>query len=310
MSDETQVERWVEQGRRALLRADARGAIEPLRQALTVDPEHAGAHLLLAQALVRLGRLRAALVEANAAVLHDPETTHVHTTLGDIHHGLRRIAEARRDYHTARELAPDDPAPLRGLARIAEHEDNEGKARALLGEALRLQPEDVETHLDLAELHLAHRRHDDAERHANHALELEPRQRRALVVMGHLHLHRGNPVEARQHALLALRDDATNRAAISLLAACTARESVVLGAWYRANVAVLALGPRWPIALLGAFIVQALLSLALDDLGQPTAAMLIRWLWMGCCYYSYAGPAAFRRMVERELRGVELRDTF
>src|SRR5262249_24839015 len=63
-----EVERWIDIGRMALRRGDAAGAVEPLRRALTLDPDHGNAHALLAEALCRLKRIGAAHVEADLAI--------------------------------------------------------------------------------------------------------------------------------------------------------------------------------------------------------------------------------------------------
>lgn len=305
-----EIERWVQIARNALARDDARNAIESLKKALTIDPEHADAHLLLAHALLKLKRPEAALVEANQAILHSPESTYAHALLGDIQYANRNLTEAKRHYETAQTLDPHGAAPLRGLATVAAFFDDDRGARELLDKALALDPADTHTLVDLAELDLDRGRLAEAEKWAKSALEIQSEHRRALVIMGHVLLRRGDLVAAREHATWALRVDPTDSGALRLFAAIKARESFLLGTWYRVNASLVSLGPRATIVLLAAFVGQMLFRLILQDLGLPGVAAVINTVWLGICYYSYAGPALFRRMLDKELATVRLNDRF
>jgi hypothetical protein len=109
----------------------------------------------------------------------------------------------------------------------------------------------------------------------------------------------------------ALRSDPTDLPAIALLASVKARENVALGLWYRANAAINAMGRTRSIAVLVAlYVVNSLLRLGLQDLGFPLAAKVADYAWLGVCYYSYAAPEVFRRMIEKEIRGVKIRDDY
>ncbi|MDO9020856.1 MAG: tetratricopeptide repeat protein [Deltaproteobacteria bacterium] len=305
--DDQPIERWVAAGREALAADHPGGALDPLRRALTQDPGHAVAHQLLALALLRLHRPWAALVEANAAILGDPESGETHAVLGDIQIARRDLRAATRHYEAAREFSPRAPAPLRGLAAVAAFDDDDAPALDLLREALALAPDDVETLVDVARLHLTRNRLDEAARFAERALAVEPQHRAALCGKGFALLHRGDVAGAREHAARALRRDPTHLDAIRLLAAVKARESLALGLWFRANAAVSGLGPRAGALLVGAFVAQSLLRLGLQDLGHPVAGEAVRWLWLAACLYSYVGPGLFRRLIEREIDAVALR---
>ncbi len=310
MLTEQEISRLVELGRAAIVRGNPAGAVEALRKALTFSPEHGRAHALLAEALRLLDRLDSALVEANAAIGAEPESSYAHVVLASVLFARKDIAGARRHYETAREFDPTSPSPLRGLASLARFDDRDAEALSLLEAALALAPDDALTQARVADLHLARGRYAEAESAAKRALDLEPEHIEALLVMGHVLLQRGDIAAAREHALWALRSNATHREAIVLLSAVKARESFTLGLWYRANAAVARLGPRGLTLLLALFVGQALLRLILQDLGLPLAALIVRTSWLAVCAYSWIGPPKFRAMVQKELEGVRLRPNY
>ncbi len=308
--EDRDTQRQIEIGRRALLADNPGGALEPLRRALTNDPENAEAHRLLAMALYGLHRLSAALVEANAAMLGDAENADTHAVLGDIHYGMRDLKTAKRHYEAAREFGPLSVGPLRGLAAVAAFYDDEVAAFDLLREALALDASDVEVLVDIANLHLLRGRLDEAARFVDEALAVEAHHRAGLCVKGFVLLRRGDVAGAREHCVWALRRDPTHLDAIKLLAAVKVRENVALGLWFRVNGAVSSLGPRAGTAMVAAYVGQALLRLVLQDLGYPTAGDVVRWVWLGICHYSYAAPQIFQRMIAKEIDSVVLRGDY
>lgn len=306
MLTEKEIAALIEQGRSAIVIGHPAGAIAPLKQALTWDPENGLAHALLAGALQALNRLDAALVEANAAIGADPEMPYAHVVLADVLFARRDVAGARRHYETARELGPQEGTPLRGLAAIESFEDRHAEALRLLQAAIELEPEDAVNHSHLASLHLRRGDYAQAEAAARSALSLEPDQIDGLVTIGHVLLHRGDLVGAREHAVWALRNDATNREAITLLAGVKARESATLGLWYRANAAIARLGPKSTMVLLGMFVAQLFLRLVLHDAGFPLLSLGLRYAWLAVCVYSWIGPPRFEAMIAEELESVRI----
>jgi hypothetical protein len=128
--------------------------------------------------------------------------------------------------------------------------------------------------------------------------------------MGFVLLRRGDIQGAREHAAFALRSGASDPEALRLLVAIKARESLLLGLWFRWSSMLADLGPRAMLVLLAAFVAQRFLRLALEDLHHRGAASLVGYAWMGLCVYSWVAPGIFRRMLERELATVRLRADF
>jgi tetratricopeptide (TPR) repeat protein len=237
----------------------------------------------------------------------DAELPLAHRALGSVLLARRRIGVARKHLEEAARLAPQQPDHLRALAGLERVAGKPAEARVLLQRALALDPEDADTFADLGELDLEAGDVASAERRAREALEREPEHLDGLVLMGSIHLRRGEVAEAREHALWALRISPTAASALGLLAAVKARQSWFLGAWWRWNAWMNALGEARAVAvLLGAFLVYRAVTIAIEEGPRAELAQLVNVLWLGACVYTWVSPALFRRMVQRELAQVRL----
>lgn len=103
--------------------------------------------------------------------------------LGDLEHwtglaerleALELWPEAYRAWRRVVDEQPRAPAPYRRLARALSHAGELGVALVTLEAALRLAPEDAETHRMLARAHLARGRPDRARHHTRRAKALAP----------------------------------------------------------------------------------------------------------------------------------------
>ncbi|XXY46877.1 hypothetical protein WME91_43440 [Sorangium sp. So ce269] len=75
------------------------------------------------------------------------------------------------------------------------------------------------------------------------ALKAEPEHADALILIGDVLLRRGDASGAREHAVWAIRTDVRDPDALRLLAAIKARESLLLGLWFRVSSVLARLGP-------------------------------------------------------------------
>jgi hypothetical protein len=57
-------------------------------------------------------------------------------------------------------------------------------------------------------------------------------------------------------------------------------------------------------------VLARLVQLILADTGHAAASELASNLWLGVCVYTWVAPGIFRKMLEKELRQVRLRDDF
>jgi tetratricopeptide (TPR) repeat protein len=234
------------------------------------------------------------------------------------HHAAARAAIAGRQYPEARKhlellmsVQPQEPLYYRLMADLEELQNRLSEARTLLDKALELDPEDEETLADLGAHHLFAGDRQQAEAYTSNALQLSPGHAGALVTMGHLLLLKGRTDEAREHAVWVLREQAGHVGALHLLAAAKARQSPVIGLWWRYNSAMAALGEaRSVLVLLAAFLVYRIAMIAVEDAGLASAAQVIHWTWMAFVVYSFAGPIMFQRALRKELAEVQLTRDF
>lgn len=300
-------ERLLERAHAHIRHHNLRGAIESLREALSLDASNAHAHALLAICLHDERRLYAADHEARAALALDADSGFVHYAMAIVALAQRRFALAEQHLRQALALEPDNAAFLRALARLYALWNRPAQALPLLEKARELEPDDPESWAALAEHQRESRDFALAEQFARRALELDPDNADALLVMGQLLLRAGRVAEAREHALLVLRQDAGHEGGIHLLSAVKARSSFLLGLWWRFNsfVAGGSLSRR-VILLIGLFLVYRIASMALGDLGYSDAQLPLHLIWLGFCVYSWVGPALFAKRLQRELEPARL----
>ncbi|MGH6927658.1 MAG: tetratricopeptide repeat protein, partial [Dongiaceae bacterium] len=111
------------------------GAIEQLRRALSVAPDDAFAHALLALCLNDTRRLHAAAHEAKLALSLAPEMPVAHLVAGIVATNRHHFRAAEEHLTQARALAPGDSNVLRWLARLYRATGRHKLAGATLQEA-------------------------------------------------------------------------------------------------------------------------------------------------------------------------------
>jgi tetratricopeptide (TPR) repeat protein len=247
-------------------------------------------------------RLHAADYEARAALALNPELPFAHYAMAIVSIAQRRFQVAEQHLNAALALEPGNPSLLRALAQLYGLWNRRGKVLPLLEKAREIDPNDADTWAALAEHQRDRRDFKQAEALARRALEIEPENTDALLTMGYLLLHRNETQEAREHALLVLRNNSLHEGAIGLLAAVKARQSPLLGLWWRFN-SFFGGGSmsRRVVLLIGAYLAYRALSIALDDFGHQNAGTWLHFTWLGFCVYTWVGPAVFQRQLRKEL---------
>jgi tetratricopeptide (TPR) repeat protein len=301
------VEQLIERARMHLRHGNVAGAIESLRQALSVDADHAGAHALLALCLHDARRLYAAEHEASASLSIDPDLPLAHYAMGVVRLAQRRFRLAEEHLKQASALEPENANFLHSRARLYLLWHRRAEALPLLEKARQLAPDDADSWAALATYYHEERQPERAEKLARRALELDPENVDALLAMGEIRLQQGNTAEAREHALLILRQNADDEAAIRLLASVKARESLLLGLWWRIN-SFFGTGSimRRVVALLAMYLAYRVGVLVLGDLGYAGAQLPLSLLWLGFCVYTWVGPTLFQKQLARELEPARL----
>ena len=116
------------------------------------NPEAAGAHLNLAQALIDEGRLEDAVQAATIAVEQRPESYDAHINLAIALGELERYDESERHLRQAVEIAPTESEPHANLAVLLSRRNELDEAEQHLRRAMELAPGDLGVVSNLARL--------------------------------------------------------------------------------------------------------------------------------------------------------------
>jgi tetratricopeptide (TPR) repeat protein len=184
-------------------------------------------------------------------------------------------------------------------------------ARALLDEALALAPDDPAVLAELARLALRDGQLDEATRWIDRALRAAPARAESHVVAGYIALRRGDVEAAESHARTALEADAGDRGALELWTAIKARRSVVLGLWWRFSAFVSLRSERHQLGILiGSFVAVRLAIIVAHAIGWEEVSTALYFGWLGFCAYTWVAPSLFRAALKRDLATVVLRDDY
>lgn len=214
-------------------------AIRHYTAALEIDPGKPGPRNNLGAALNRAGRTDEAIEQFRAVLQIDPEYVSAHYNLGIAYAKKGRFADAVKHFSEVFRLRPEyalpgkaavfpdrlnDPAGDIQAAQVrAEYgkaQNNLGAQRAMQGnvaeaienfnEALKVNPDAVETHYNLGLFLQQLGRFDDAAAHYREALRIKPDYIQGHAGLAALLMHRKNIDGAASHYQEALRLDPGN----------------------------------------------------------------------------------------------------
>ncbi len=287
------------------------GAIDKLRDVLTITPDDALAHTLLASCLMGQRRLHAARHEADLAIQLQPAFPFAHRMRGLIamsENELERMGEAMQE---AVALDPEDSDNVIGLARYHKVRNDLPTARGLAEKALEMEPGDNGALNFIGEIALESGDLDRARQAAQSVLEANPEDVDALVLLGNVALQSGDVDAARDLALWALQRNADDADALRLLTDIKMRENKLLGLFWKFQTWMGRLGAeRAMIVLIVAFVLYSFARVALVDFGLQQYGNILQMVWLGLCLYTWVGAGIQNRMVRKELERVRLRPGF
>lgn len=286
-------------------------AIDALLRLLGEDADHADAHAFLALCLIKRKRLHAAALEAQRALELEPESAFAHLASASAAIAQRRFAAAEAHLQAARERAPESAAVADAFARLYRAWGRDAQALEHARRACELDPDDPDYPALLAWLELRRGDRARAEELAREVLRAHPEHIDALCVLGHCELARGRADRAREHAAWALQIDPGDADALTLLAAVKARQSWLLGLWWRFQ-SFLSGGTRtrMVVLLLAMFLLYRVALIALPQQGLAQWVGPLSYAWLLFCAYTWIAPSLFWRSVKKELAQVRLRPDF
>ncbi|HWO27109.1 MAG TPA: tetratricopeptide repeat protein [Kofleriaceae bacterium] len=309
--EDRQVEVLLEQADVQMRLAQWRSAIDLLRRALAIDPDHARAHAQLALALLGAKRLAGAEIEARLALALESGSSLAHYAAAAVLRAQRRLDEAWEHCEIALTADSADADVYVLGAGIRDLRGEVSEARALLVRALELEPAHAGALTRFARLELDAHRPEEAARYAEEALRARPDDLDAHVVAGLVDLVRGDVAGAEGHARFALTQDATDHDALGLWASIKARRSWTLGLWWRLNAWVSLRSEGGQVALLiGSFVVVQIAIILATAADLPLLEQVLSWAWLGLCAYTWVAPELWKRMLQRDLGTVVLDPDF
>jgi tetratricopeptide (TPR) repeat protein len=127
----------------------------------------------------------------------DPNSERTHLMLGDMYRQRQRLQQAESEYKEASGLAPQDPAPLFGLASAYSQDSKEDQALAIARTALDKNPEDPDFNLLVGEVLVTRRSWTDAEPYLKLGMGAKPQMLPHLhVLLGEVYEHTNRPQQA------------------------------------------------------------------------------------------------------------------
>ncbi|MDW8104132.1 MAG: tetratricopeptide repeat protein [Armatimonadota bacterium] len=304
-----QAERFALLGEQQLHSGNHEQAVQMLRRALSLEPNVARYHGLMALALTNLKRYLAAEHEAKMALQLDPEDLTALIALGVVYHATGRYQQALQVLEKCIEQAPQNAFLWAMLAATNLSLERYEAAEQAARHALHLDPENATALSALAESLRLRGKHEEAERLALQGLARDPEDEVMHTLRAWAALQRGDPQTAIEHSLHALARDPQNEDARQvLLLACGSRR-----AWMRPYVRLQLWLSRFRTPYRIAILVggYAALNLLLRGLSQyttqapalePVLWVLIAAFWVTVLYLIVCA-IVFHRMTSKGLGG-------
>jgi predicted Zn-dependent protease len=134
----------VQLGSLFLARGDATSALQFLDQAVKSQPTSGVIHYLIAESLVRLGKVARAETEVMMVAKTNPASADVQRLVGDLYYLKRDMPRAREAYARALQTPPGPIGALTGITRVDLAENKRDAARARIESRLAATPDDVD----------------------------------------------------------------------------------------------------------------------------------------------------------------------
>lgn len=256
-----------------LSKGDLTSAGRVARELIAFDPELDAGHRALAVCLLNETKLKPALESARQAVACDSSEAGNHVILALVLDELTKFDDAEQAYREALELEPDHVYAKTSYANFLLSRGRDDEAATLAAEVSQEIPDDIET----------------------------------ILLRGRMALRDGDVDEARNNVMWALQQDATDHAALHLLAQIKMRKNPLLGLWWRYAIWMerFTTLQRW-LLVIGLYVAWRFLFASVAVVLGPLA-ILLALAWLVFCVLTWIGPWLLNRMVRRELKSVEIK---
>jgi tetratricopeptide (TPR) repeat protein len=138
----------------------------------------------------------------------EPHSERTHLLLGDMYRQRQRFQQAESEYKAASALAPEDTAPLFGLASTYSEDSKSDQALRLALTALEQSPQDPDLNLLAGEILVSQHQWAQAENYLQRSMNAKPQMLPHLhVLLGEVDEHTGKNEEAIREFRLGISSD-------------------------------------------------------------------------------------------------------
>lgn len=286
-------------------------AIDKLKALLSVHPDVADFHGLLALCLLAKKRLYAANHEVSEALRLDAGNPMYHWVLAQVLMLKNQPKAAHEACDRSLQLNPEFTDAMLFKAQLCLSADQPDQARQWLDEAARVSPESVTVKIAYGTLHLQVGDLGAAERLAREAMQADPQDEDCAVLLGRILLRQGKTKEAFYLARSAIMRNPESTDALRLFTDIKARENWFLGLWWRFNAWISGMGTtRISVVLISLFLFFNLLSLVLLDMGHESLSGTVQSGWVLFVIYTWVGIPMYHRKLSQELQQFRFNDDF
>jgi tetratricopeptide (TPR) repeat protein len=171
---------------------DVRGAIGQYQAAIGEDPRQSAARASLARLMIYGGLPDRAMELVEPGLTADPKNPQLLTARGAARAQLGQADAALADAQSAVQLAPGDQYAVALLSSLYKNRKEFDQAIAVVNAGLALQPNNAELHTILADLYVAQQHPDQAEAELLKIVALEPKVLRHRYILARFYLQQKN----------------------------------------------------------------------------------------------------------------------
>ena len=156
------------------------------REAIRINPGHAGAHNNLGNLLYNLKRFEEAEKEYREAIRINPSDARVHYNFGNLLKNLKRFEEAEKEYREAIRINPGHAGAHNNLGNLLYNLKRFEEAEKEYREAIRINPGHARFRYNLGNLLYNLKRFEEAEKEYREAIRIKSNFARAHNNLGNL----------------------------------------------------------------------------------------------------------------------------
>jgi tetratricopeptide (TPR) repeat protein len=290
---------------RALLSAgNPAGALSELKNVFANDPNSIDGHLIAAKAYLRQQKFAQAEGAARNVLKQEAENFNALAIIAGVYSMQKKHKKGRPFADDLIRLYPDDAIGFLNRAIFNEQAGRYKDAEADYLAALDRDPGGTtNTRALYADFLLDRGKLDDAGRLTQELTGEDAGSVEVAVLRGNVALREGRTDDAREDALWALSQEPENLHAQHLMASIKMKTSPLMGLWWRYAVWIGKFTFRQRIAI----VIGLMLAIRLLRFIAGPLAPVIALVWIIFCITTWIGPWMMRRMVNKELKSVEIK---